>query len=160
MARADLITSIALMALGTATAIESWRMPRYTDVQSDIWSAPGIVPGLLGVALVFMASILGMRALAARGEPSDEASFESGAFFRIGTTVALCVLYAGVLVNRIPFWLATFVFVFVFIAVFELIEAEARRRWMRHVAIAMMIAAVTSGTVSYIFANIFFVRLP
>ena len=160
MKRADFITSIVLMALSIAVVEESWRMPRYTDVASDIWSAPGIVPGFLGVALFIMAAILFLRS---RGEPAGPAEgvvTEPGWHKRIALVTGLCILYAGGLVGRIPFWLATFIFVFGFIVVFELLEPEQRPRWPRHVIGALIIAALTSGLVSYVFANLFFVRLP
>lgn len=160
MIRADFYTSIVLMLLGLATAVESWRMPRYGDVGSDIWSAPGIVPGLLGVALILMAFVLFMRTLPAIRAGAESEPGEPGAVRRVVTVLVLCIVYAGILVSRVPFWLASFLFVFAFIATFELTDADARSRWMRHVAFALVIAALTSAVVSYIFQNVFFVRLP
>jgi len=159
MQRADYYTSIVLMVLGIAVAEESWRMPRYTDVASDIWSAPGMVPGLLGIGLFIMAAILFLRS---RGEaaPAEGGAGEAGWHKRIALVVGLCILYAGGLIGRLPFWLATFIFVFGFIVLFEMLEPEARSRWPRHVLGAVVIAALTSGIVSYVFANLFFVRLP
>lgn len=136
-------------------------MPRFTEVGSSIWTAPGMVPGMLGVALTILALILFSRTVSARRAGAvDETSGEPGAWRRVATVLGLCLLYAGVLVGRLPFWLATFLFAFAFIVIFELSEVEARMRWGRHVVIALIIAALTSGVISYIFQKILFVRLP
>lgn len=161
MIRADLITSVVLMALGLATAFESWRMPRFTEFQASIWAAPGIVPGMLGVALVVLGFILHLRTIFARrtGGAEEHAS-EPGGWRRVGLALALCITYAGILVSQIPFWLATFIFVLAFILVFELSHADARQHWLRRAVVAALAAAVTSAAVSYVFQEIFFVRLP
>ena len=161
MVRADFITSIVLLVLGLAIVEESWRMPRYTDVNSSIWSAPGMVPGMLGVALAVMATILLLRSVAARraaAGPGDAPS--EGGWGRVATAVGLCVLYAGVLVGRMPFWLATFLFVFAFIAVFEWTDPEARARWVRRGLMALAVAIAAAVAIPYVFQSIFLVRLP
>lgn len=160
MGKSDSITAIVLMMLGIATAFESWRMPRFTEVGSSIWASPGIVPGLLGIALFIMAAILFLRTRTSVANKEAVQVGGPGSFLRIAIVVGFCVFYAGVLVSRVPFWLATFLFVFAFITVFELFEPEARRKWIIRVAMAVVIAALTSGIVSYVFSNIFFVRLP
>lgn len=161
MLRKDLITSVFLMILGLVIVEESWRMPRFTEVGSSIWAAPGMVPGMLGAALVVLAVILFARTVAARRAGAvDDAPAEPGAWRRMMTAVVFCIVYAGVLVGRMPFWLATFLFAFVFIAAFELSDPQKRVSWARHVVFALVIAALASGIISYIFENIFFVRLP
>ena len=67
--------------------------------------------------------------------------------------LALCLGYAIGLVGRAPFWLATFLFVTTFIAIFEY---PARRR----MAFAPLFGAATSLVVSYLFEAVFLVRLP
>jgi hypothetical protein len=60
----------------------------------------------------------------------------------------------------VPFWLATFLFVLPFILGFEFADPEMRQRpWLR-VGVAVVVAAATSAAVSYVFQEIFFVRLP
>lgn len=161
MIRADFLTSAVLLALGLATIAEAWRMPRFAEVGSSFWSAPGVVPGMLGAALSILAVILCFRSVSARRAGAvDTPAGEPGAWGRIATVLALCLAYAAILVGRVPFWLATFLFVFAFVSVFELSRAEARPRWPRHALIALCVAALTSATVSYVFQNLFLVRLP
>lgn len=161
--RADLITSIVLIVIAIAVVVESWRMPTYTNRGSEIWSAPGIVPGLLGLGLLLAAGILFFNSLSAARAPRDTTPVPEemqGATARVLTVIALCLGYAGGLVGRVPFWLATFVFVFATICIFDLWEPESRPGWKRVVIVAAVIAAIASGAISYVFANLFFVRLP
>jgi len=67
--------------------------------------------------------------------------------------LALCFGYAVGLVGRVPFWLATFVFVSAFIAVFEY---PSRRR----MAAAPLYGIATALAVTYLFESVFLVRLP
>ena len=157
MIRADLVTAIVLLALGLGAVAESWRMPRFADVNAEPWSAPGVVPGMLGAALAVMALILLMRSLAARRAPAEGGPDEGG-WGRVAAAVGICVVYAGGLVGRMPFWLATFVFVFGFVALFEMTEPGAR--WRRVGVGALAVAAATSVVVPFVFQTVFLVRLP
>jgi Tripartite tricarboxylate transporter TctB family len=122
-------------------------MDRLERHGAALYTAPGLVPGLLGLVLL----VLGV-ALALRNRPLATSS----AAFRWGNTplvLALCLGYASGLVGRAPFWLATFLFVTTFIAIFEY---PARRR----MAFAPLFGAATSLVVSYLFEAVFLVRLP
>lgn len=138
-------------------------MPRFSDLSSSVWTAPGIVPGLLGVALAFMAAILFFRALRERREVAEETGVQDDAstWWRVGATLLLCIGYAGVLVGHMPFSLATGLFTFAFIVLFELWGDEAaQRHWVRHVLIGLAIAVIAGWLIAYVFANIFLVSLP
>jgi hypothetical protein len=63
-------------------------------------------------------------------------------------------------VGQLPFWLATFIFILAFIVAFELADKALRASWIRHVAVATLVAAITAAAVSYVFQEVFFVRLP
>jgi len=81
---------------------------------------------------------------------------ERSAAFTWGNTplvLVLCLGYAVGLVGRVPFWLATFVFVSAFIAVFEY---PSRRR----MAAAPLYGIATALAVTYLFESVFLVRLP
>lgn len=162
MVRADLVTSVVLLALGVATMVESRRMPRFAEVGADGWSAPGVVPGLLGAALALMAVILFLRSLAARGRPAEGPAAEAapGGWARAALAAGLCIVYAVILVGRMPFWLATFFFVFAFVAVFDLWGDAARPSVARVLGMAALVAAATAFVVPYIFQTVFLVRLP
>ncbi|MGH8732155.1 MAG: tripartite tricarboxylate transporter TctB family protein, partial [Burkholderiales bacterium] len=138
----------AVWALGGGTIVyASGTMDRLERHGAAFFTAPGLVPGLLGLVLLVLGVVLALRnrPVAAASPP-----------FRWGNTplvLALCLGYAVGLVGRAPFWLATFVFVTAFIAVFEY---PARRR----MAFAPLYGVATSLAVSYLFESVFLVRLP
>jgi hypothetical protein len=159
MVRADFITSIVLMALGLATLEESLRMPRFAGAGESPYSAPGLVPGMLGVVIALLGLILCLRTLPSLRAGAASVAQEGG-WLRALAALALCGAYAVVMISRVPFWLATFLFVLAFILGFEFADPEMRQRpWLR-VGVAVVVAAATSAAVSYVFQEIFFVRLP
>jgi Tripartite tricarboxylate transporter TctB family len=124
----------------------SWTMDRLERHGAALYTAPGLVPGLLGLVIL----CLGI-ALAARHRQAD-ASLRAG-WAQTALVLALCLGYAIGLVGRAPFWLATLVFVSAFIALFEY---PSRRR----MAVAPLYGAATSLVVTWLFESVFLVRLP
>jgi putative tricarboxylic transport membrane protein len=164
-ARADLATGAALFALSAAVVTGSWTMDRLEARQIHPLSAPGVTPGLLGLALA-VASILLMTkaARSLRTSPVDAASpaekREPAAALRVVTAAALCFAYALGLVGRMPFWLATSVFVASFIAALEWEPGVLAARRLAGLAWALVLGLATGIGVAYLFSDIFLVRLP
>lgn len=162
MDRADFLTALGVVALGLGAAVESWRMPRLEQLDINPYTAPGIVPGVIGVVLTALGLALLARSaarggwrLAAVTEPAPD-----GRAARLALALALTVGYAAGLVGRLPFWLATGLFVFAFIAVFEWRLAADRTGRLRGLAIAAAEAVAVSAAVTFVFQSIFLVRLP
>jgi hypothetical protein len=157
--KADVVTGLIFVALGVATVVESLRMPAFVELHAEPYTAPGMVPGLLGAALALLGTVLSTRAVATlpRAQDGDGADHD---WPRIGAAFALCMGYAGILVSRIPFELATFLFILAFILTFELWDERLRARWLRQATIAVAIAASISFGISYVFREIFLIRLP
>lgn len=166
MARADFITSLFLMVLGIGVVVESWRMPRFTEFGTSIWSAPGMVPGMIGGCLALMGAALFVRARAARLAQSGETgkTADTAAGRRAIVAFGLCFVFAALLVGSVPFVVATFLFIFTFIVVFDFQENPGvlrdRKRLIRRVLLAVAVAAAASLVVATIFEKFFFVRLP
>lgn len=165
LARVDLVTGLVLLALGLATTVESYRMPRLEERSIDPWTVPGLVPGFLGIIIAVLGLALAMRSLAAGGltAPSqtgiDVAEVRAGRF-RFFLCLVLCIVYAVGLVGRLPFWLATGLFVFVFIAAFEWNSGDDSRARTIKLAIAAVIAGAAATIVPFVFETLFLVRLP
>lgn len=161
--RADRITALLLVVLGTGVAFESWRMPRMSEFGANIWSAPGIVPGMVGLLIAIMGGVLYFRS---REKPVSEASApaRNGGWRRVLTVFVLCVMFAGMLVGRIPFAIAAFAFIFVFILLFDredrAIETGSKTFSPARIALAFGVAAAASFTITWVFEDIFLVRLP
>lgn len=138
------------IALGGAIVYASWTMDRLERHGAAFYTAPGLVPGLLGLVLLVLGVVLGMRALRRSGFHSGSPHMGWG---NTPLVLALCFGYAVGLVGRAPFWLATLLFVTAFIAIFEY---PSRRR----MAMAPVYGAATSLIVTYLFEEVFLVRLP
>ena len=147
--KSDTIQGLAWIAAGGAIVYASWTMDRLERHGAALYTAPGLVPGLLGVVLLGLGVVLALRAARDR----DSARSSSLAWGNTPLVLALCLGYAIGLIGRVPFWLATFVFVTAFIAIFE----YPARRGM---ALAPVYGAATSLVVSYLFETVFLVRLP
>jgi putative tricarboxylic transport membrane protein len=160
MVKADLVSGLVFVALGIATVVESLRMPAFAEIEAEPYTAPGMVPGLLGAALVLLGAVLASRAATAtaRAQAGQE-GIEHG-WPRVGAAFALCMGYAGVLVSRIPFELATFLFILGFILTFELWDGRWRGRWLRQAGVAIGLAAALAFGISYLFEAVFLIRLP
>lgn len=157
--RADLWSAVGWIVLGGAIAVASWRMDRLEHMGAAVYTAPGLVPGILGLVILLLGVLLAVRSLRSRAPPPGERE-GSGAWRRVALVLALCLGYAVVLVGRVPFWLATFLFVFVFVLIFEHPQRRERGQVARGVAMAAVYGAGTSALVSLVFAEVFLVRLP
>ena len=163
MPRADFVTSLVLIAFGAAMLWVSLEMPRFEQRNINPYSIPGIVPGVLAVVNLLLAAILLLRSLVRGGYRFGggdwRAAVSSDGSKRLATAFCLTVAYAVGLIGVVPFWLATFVFVAVFILVFEWPMVAAKRRWIL-LASAMIQGVLVSAAVALVFQELFLVTLP
>jgi Ca2+/Na+ antiporter len=160
--RADLVSAIVWIVCGSAIAVGSWRMDRLEHMGAAAYTAPGLVPGILGGVILLLGVLLGLRAIKAQrlvraapeGGPGDRG------WRRVGLVLALFLGYAVGLVGHAPFWLGTFVFVFAFVLLFEYPQRRERGEVARGVGMAFLYGAGTSLIVSQVFEKVFLVRLP
>lgn len=186
MNRSDFIVALVLTAFGLFVVVESLRMPRFESIGGSIATAPGLVPGLLGGIILLFGVLMAVRAIASnRGsaappvadepvaDPSDDADKAvdddepvaepeppHAGWIRLAWILGLSLVYALVLIGRLPFWLATFLFVFSSIIVFERSSFHSARSIALRSAIATAIAIAVALTVPYVFERIFLVNLP
>jgi len=163
MVKADFVTGLVLVVLGSAVVVESVRMPRFAELDINPYTIPGLVPGVLGVVILVLGACLCVRAARAGGwrlGAEGGAWAHDPAVRRLVLAVLLCLGYAAGLVGRLPFWLASAVFVTLFVALFErpLATSAAERR--RRLAFAVVFGGIVAAAVSYVFQEIFLVRLP
>jgi putative tricarboxylic transport membrane protein len=166
MAKADFVTGLIFVALGLAVVVECLRMPRFEELNVNPYTVPALVPGVLGAIILVLGAVLFLRAARAGGwrlirQMPDAAPWSADpGVRRLLLSVALCLAYAAGLIGRLPFWLATFLFVAGFVILFEWPLATGRADRMRRVAWALLLAAATSAATSLVFQEIFLVRLP
>ena len=157
-ARADLVSGLAWIAFGAAVIAAAWAMERFESQGATLYSMPGLVPGLLGGMLTLLGALLCVRAL--KQGALAAAALWPGWNARLLAAIGAMLIYALGLVGRVPFWLATFVFVAGFVALFEWRERGERGERVRGLLVALVCGAATSGIVSAVFEQVFLVRLP
>jgi hypothetical protein len=123
---------------------------------------PGLVPGLLGAAIGFMSILLIVRAL--RGGALAQAhlpKFDITEHWRLAVIVVLGLFYALVLVGHgLPFWLASAIFITVFVVLFQFPERRANGTLAHGAAFAVVFALAAGLIIHYGFQDIFLVRVP
>ena len=157
-ARADLYGGAFWIALGAIITIASWRMDRLERLGVSFFTAPGLLPGILGAIMVVCGVILALRSLPdALGEKQrPPLLLNRDTLQRVGLTLLLCLGFAiGLVGHGVPFWLAATIYLFAQIALLEYPE-RGRRAFLR----AALIAPLAAGTIALLFQNVFLVRLP
>jgi hypothetical protein len=162
--RADLWSALAWAAFGGAVAVGGWRMDRLENLHINKYEVPGLVPGLLGLAMFVLALGLAARAVR-RGAFRPEgapAPVPRAQRLYLAQVLGAMLLYALVLVGHgLPFWLATLLFVAGFIFFFDRErQASIGRGTGRQALLALVYGACTSAVVTLVFQEVFYVRLP
>lgn len=160
-ARADLVSALLWMVFGAAVAIGGWRMDRLEHLHINKYEAPGLVPGILGAAVLLLGLMLALRAIR-RGALRPTAAGNREGWGRMATVFAAMLTYSLVLVGHgIPFWLATAAFVAAFIFFFDRERQNAMGRGTAHQVLLALVYGVTlSAVVTFAFQEVFYVRLP
>lgn len=165
--RADLVTGVLLFVLAVAIVYGSWTMDRLEIRRIHPLSVPGLLPGILGLALgacslLLIAGAIGPRGTADRqvADAGETSASNHGAIGRLVLAGALCLAYALGLVGLVPFWLATTLFVTGFILAFEWNGTVSPPARLSGLAWALGIGLCTGLGVAYAFSELFLVRLP
>jgi len=166
MQRADFITSIVLIAFGVSVLVLSIQMPRLENKNINPYTVPGIVPGFLGAIITLLALILFVRSLRQRGfqlgitRQTASNIVKNEMIIRLFLTLALCLVYALLLVGWLPYIPATLIFVFVFIMIFEYQWGVPLSRQVRTILMGIVEATLVSVIVAMVFEYLFLVKLP
>ena len=165
MARADFYTSIVLMAFGIGIIIIALQMPTMTEKGEGPYSAPGLLPILLGSVITVLSGFMFGRSIVRIGKDITVPANAFKAFFsEVGTrrmtqTIILCALYS-ISLGKVLFPLTTFLFVFIFILVFEYNLKETFKSQMKKVLVAIFLSVCVSAAITGTFQYLFLVNLP
>jgi hypothetical protein len=159
---ADLISGGVWLALAIGIMVLSWKMDRLAHLQATIHTAPGLVPGLLGLAIAVMGLLLILRSVRAGAiAQAHRPDFSIREHWRLLTALALCLAFAlGLVGSGLPFWLAAAIFVAVFVFIFQFEERKAAGAMVRGTAFAALFGLTCGGAIHYVFQELFLVRLP
>lgn len=143
------------MVFGATVLIASWRMDRLESLHINPWSAPGLLPGVLGVLMMVFGAALALRSA---GDAPPESSMSRR---RIAIALFLCFVFAaGLLGHGLPFWLTAAAFLFAAILAFRVMDAESELPLWRLALSSAAIAIVSALVISFVFETVFLVRLP
>ena len=164
--------ALGWIALGVAIAIGAFRMDRLALLNVEPWSAPGLVPGVLGVLIAVFGALLAWRERgASRGAMAAESSADGPSAggpsadvpsaARMAGVIALVALFAfGLLGRGLPFVATSGGLVFAWIALLRWRDWRAQDRVVRGVAGAAAIAFGACFAIAHLFQDVFLVRLP
>lgn len=160
--RADFWSSFVWIGLGIAMLVMSLGMDRLERFQASIYTAPGLVPGLLGIAIALMGVILLVRAVSAGAlRQHARRPLVLADHWRLIFSLSLSLVYALVIVaSALPFWLVTMAYVTIFVIVFQYAERRARGQVPRGIAVAVVHGLLAGLLIQYVFEELFLVRLP
>jgi hypothetical protein len=164
--RTDFLSALGWMALGIAILIGSITMDRLKNQDINPYTIPGLLPGLLGIAMIILGALLaarswrpGLLASHAADDTSDRGTERKQLLLVLG----LCVGFGVVLVGHgLPFWLAAAIFVT--IAILSL-QARQRKAAGEKLSLRTLLktAAIGLGAgliITIVFQELFLVRLP
>jgi len=162
-ARADFYGGLAWIVFGAAIAVGSWQMDRLERMGVSFFTAPGLVPGVLGLLLALGGVVLAGRAWSEGPfglQQRPPVILRPDVLARAGVTLGLCLIFAIGLVGRLPFWLAASLYLFAQIALLQYPERKSRGETGRGLVVAAVIAVGAAAGIAFVFQEIFLVRLP
>jgi putative tricarboxylic transport membrane protein len=166
MVRADFVTGIVLILGSLYVIFESYRMPRMEHLGAHPLSVPGVVPAFLAAVLIVFGLVLVVRSIVAGGHRLGLSASKAQRILakpgnrRLLVTLVLTIGYAGILIGRIPYELATGLFIFAFIVLFEWEGGLTPARYASLFGVAAVLAVATTLLVSWSFERLFLVTLP
>jgi hypothetical protein len=166
--RTDLRGAFAGIAVGALIVFESWRMDRMTQQGADVFTAPGLWPGIVGLLIALLGGILAWRSVQRAARTGWQAAQADDAIYgppsQFALAAAMFFAYALLLVGHgLPFWLGTALFVTAYVFVFRRADRLAGPRTgstRGDIVLALVCGIATAAIVSAVFEQLFLVRLP
>lgn len=165
MVKKDFITSIVLIVFSMTVVVMSYTMPRLERRGIDPFSAPGVVPGMIGAVLLCLALILFIRSIRQGGyrifqkETGDHVEHQ-GAATRVLLTFFISLVYAIGFLGRLDYSISTALYIFTFICLFEFDAGKTVLSQKRMILFAIIQAVVASVLITLVFQKLFLVDIP
>ncbi len=161
--RSDFLSAIGWMALGIAILIGSITMDRLENQDLNPYTIPGLLPGLLGIAMTILGALLAARSwrpglLAVSGARASRAEPK-----RLLLVLGLCLAFGvGLVGHGLPFWLAAAIFVTVAILSLQYQQRQSAgtKLSLRMFVTAAVIGLGAGAAITLVFQEFFLVRLP
>jgi hypothetical protein len=164
--RSDFEQGVGWMVFGAAVLVGSLTMDRLESQNINPYTIPGLLPALLGIAMLLLGAVLTLRSWR-RGAFSlpvaPATAHQREARKRVWTVIALCTIYSVALIGHgLPFWLASAIFVTGTILIIQRMSQDPDERrltlklWLKAIVIGLASAVITQ----LVFQELFLVRLP
>jgi len=165
VAASELRGGLAWTVFGIAVLALSWRMDRLEAQHINPYTVPGLLPGLLGIVMLGLGVLLGIRSWRRGGRLASGPQLASSglAVRRLALVIGLIVAYTVVLLGRgLPFWLGATIYVTASIVLLQAPQraAEGRGLALREMAVALAIGLASGWIITWVFQDAFLVRLP
>jgi hypothetical protein len=162
--RSDFLSALGWMALGIAILTGSVMMDRLEKQGINPYTIPGLLPGLLGIAMTILGALLAARSwrphlLASPGKATANRAEQ----MRILLVLGLCLTFGVALVGHgLPFWLAAAIFVTTAILALQYQQRKSTGQplTLRQFATTAAIGLGAGIAITIVFQEIFLVRLP
>jgi hypothetical protein len=144
----------------------SIQMPRYEGLGVNPYSVPGIVPGLLGLILLILGLVLLIRSILRKGYHLGLSIEIIKQYFTDESTkhfllaLILSLVYGVLWLTRIPYSLATGLYILFFILIFEYRPRENISSQKKTILYSLVEAISVSAGVTLVFRYLFLVDLP
>src|SRR3954466_14642485 len=112
--RSDFLSALGWMAFGIAILIGSIMMDRLEKQGINPYTIPGLLPGLLGIAMTILGALLAARSWRPHllSTAKTDAPARHAERKRLLLVLGLCLTFGVILVGHgLPFWLAAALFV-------------------------------------------------
>jgi hypothetical protein len=164
--RSDLKDGIGWIALGIVILVASLRMDRLERQNINPYTVPGLLPALLGIAMILLGAVLALRSWrrGALTRPlSAPTADEREQRKRVWIVIGLCMLYGVVLIGHgLPFWAASALFVTGSMVLLQWLSQDPEeRRLTPKAGVKATVIGLATGIITHVvFQELFLVRLP
>lgn len=171
---ADRVGGFIWIVFGAAVIYGSWMMDRLESLGIPPATAPGVVPGLLGLGIVIFGLVLVLRRgpagppaalVIADAQPAADAApiphADEFHWKRVLLSWVLCMTYGAVLLGGgLHYWMLTAAFLFLHVLLLDETERVPASPTTRRLIAAAILAPAVATAVMLVFERIFLVRLP
>lgn len=158
----DVFGGLVVTIIGVAGLVKSLRMPRFENRNADPFTVPGLTSGMLCLVLSVLGVALIIRAMRGRSgaAPLPILNWPAGSASRMIFTLVTVVIYGFVLFGKVPFIVATALFVFVFTVGAELLNPQRKLSLPKLCIGALVLSLASAVIIRFVFVELFLVRLP
>jgi hypothetical protein len=159
--RVELVSGVGWIVAGAAIVYGSWTMDRLENLGINPYTAPGLVPGVLGAVIALCGLLMATRAVRTRRVVGVAIASEPILNGRAALALALCLGFGlGLVGHGPPFWIAAAVFIVLSTFLFQLPERRRDGTIWRGLLTAAVIGLAASLVITIVFQEFFLVRLP